>query len=200
MIVYDPSLMLMICCGGPKKYSWWSLDCGAENLDGRDLNVKSFWLNPSVWNWLFPRCCSAVTAALFTGSCCSSSRLDWTLSKLFTIVGLLNVFNSRIGPKVSVTSSNLVGLCLSSSNSIFGGEEGGRFRFGNGTATWTSNSFTFCLISAFWASVWTNSLILPSKMDKSLMVGLKSDPGCDLCRRCLIITKYESLVACVAGE
>ena len=200
MIVYDPSLMLMICCGGPKKYSWWSLDCGAENLDGRDLNVKSFWLNPSVWNWLFPRCCSAVTAALFTGSCCSSSRLDWTLSKLFTIVGLLNVFNSRIGPKVSVTSSNLVGLCLSSSNSIFGASEGGRLKFGNGTATWTSNSFTFCLISAFWASVWTNSLILPSKMDKSLMVGLKSDPGCDLCRRCLIITKYESLVACVAGE
>ena len=200
MIVYDPSLMLMICCGGPKKYSWWSLDCGAENLDGRDLNVKSFWLNPSVWNWLFPRCCSAVTAALFTGSCCSSSRLDWTLSKLFTIVGLLNVFNSRIGPKVSVTSSNLVGLCLSSSNSIFGASEGGRLKFGNGTATWTSNSFTFCLISAFWASVWTNSLILPSKMDKSLMVGLKSDPGCDLCSRCLIITKYESLVACVAGE
>ena len=182
--------MLMICWGGPKKYSWWSLDWGAENLDGRDLNVKSFWLNPFVWNWLFPRGCSAVTTALFTGSRCFCWILDGTLSKLFTIVGLLNVFNSRIGPKVSVTSSNLVGLCLSSSNSIFGPGEGGRLKFGNGTATWTSNSFTFCLISAFWASVWTNSLI------PSLMVGLKSDPGCDLCSRCLIITKYESLVTC----
>ena len=183
--------MLMICCGGPKKYSWLSLDWGDENLDGRDLNVNSFWLNPCVWNWLAPRGCSAVTTALFTGSCCFCRRLDWTLSKLFTIVGLLKVFNSRIGPKVSVASSNLVGLCLSSSNSIFGpaGEGGGRLKFGKGTATWTSNSFLFCLISAFWGSVWTNSLILP------LMVGLKSDPGCDLCSRCLIITKYESLAA-----
>ena len=168
--------MLIICLGGPKKNSS-SFGLRAENLEGREVNVKSLWLKLCAGNPLLRRGCSWGAPILFTVSCWFGTRIDWSLSKLFTIAGLLNLFNSRIGLKASFTSSNLVVLCLSCCTSTLGA---GRLKFGRGTATWTLNPFKFCLLSAFWSFSWTNSLILPSRMDKSLWAGLKSDSGCDL--------------------
>ena len=177
--------MLIVCPGGPKKYSW-STALWAENLEGRELKVKSFWLKLCVGNcWMFLGR-SWETAGVFTVRWGSAARSDKSLSKLFTTAGLLNKFTSRIGLKSSSASSNFVTLCLSGWNSIFGV---GRPNPGKGTAAWTSNWLTFCLMAAFWSFSWTNSLIRPSKMDRSWAAGLESDSGCDLFSKCLIITK-----------